>query len=55
MQGREEAMALVKRDLVEWMGRGLLLSQGTQTSCEYWGLDQDSSWALPPPELGSLL
>lgn len=48
-------MALVKCDPVEWMGRGLLLLQGTQVPCEYCGLDQDSSWVLPPPELGSLL
>lgn len=51
-QRREEAMALVKRDPVEWMCRGLLLSQGTQAPGEYWGLDQDSSGLCHPLGLG---
>lgn len=53
--GKRGGHGLVKREPVERMGRGLLLSQGTQAPREYWGLDQDSSWALPPLELGSLL
>lgn len=55
MQGREEAMALVKHEPMEWMCRGLLLSHGTQALREYWGLDQDSSGLCHLTELGSLL